>query len=47
MKIKFTEVKEHDKIIVPAVTINVKVTGIYTDIKRTHLLMEQLRGKEK
>ncbi len=43
MDIQVAEVTEKDKIIIPAFTIKAKITGIYTDIKRTQVLMEQLR----
>lgn len=43
MDIQLEEVKEKNKIMIPAFTFDVKITGIYTDIKRTQLLMEQLK----
>lgn len=43
MNIQLEEVKEKNKILIPAFTFDVKITGIYTDIKRTQLLMEQLK----
>lgn len=44
MKIQVAEVKEKDKIMIPAFTIDVGITGIYTDIKRTQVLKEQLKS---
>lgn len=43
MNIQLAEVKEKEKIIIPAFTMDVKIAGIYTDIKRTQILMKQLR----
>ncbi len=44
MEIQLAEVKERDKIVIPAFAIDVGITGIYTDIKRTQILKEQLKS---
>lgn len=45
MDIQLAEIEDNNKIIIPAITIDAKVTAIYTDIKRTQILMKQLRKK--
>lgn len=44
MIVQLEEVTEHGKVIISSSTIDVSITAIYSDLKRTQLLIEQLKS---
>lgn len=43
MQIQLAEVKERDQVMIPSFTIEATITGIYTDMKRVQMIIEQLK----
>lgn len=43
MNIEITEVKEGSHTVIPSFTFDAGLTGIYTDVKRTQIIMDQLK----
>ena len=45
MEIQLEEVLEEGTVILPACKIEGNIVGIYTDVKKTNLILKQLKGK--